>query len=56
MNKLIAMLGFLALGLSPSFIDWEQSPDLHKQIIVYYAITIILIWFGVDGWIREGRK
>lgn len=55
MNKLIAMIGFLALGLSPSFIDWEQSPELHNQIIIYYVVTILLIWFGMDGWINGGK-
>lgn len=41
------LLGFVVLGLSPSFVDWQESPGKRKQIIVFYAIGVFLIWFGV---------
>lgn len=46
-RTLAGMAGFVVLGLSPSFVDWQQSPDKRKQIIVFYAIGLALIWFGV---------
>jgi hypothetical protein len=49
MRKVMAILGFLALALSPSFVDVQQSPELRPQMFVYYAVAIILIWFGLDG-------
>ena len=41
------MAGFIALGLSPSYVDWQQSPGKRKPIIVFYVIGLLLIWFGV---------
>ena len=44
------MLGLLALGLSPSFVDWQQSPELRGQVIAYYGVGLALIAFGLwDG-------
>ncbi len=54
MNKVLAVAGFLILALSPSFVDWEQSPDLHKQIVWYYIIGVTFVYFGLDGWIKGG--
>jgi len=45
--RLTLALGFLALGLSPSFIDWEQSPELRPQFVAYYAIALLLIYDGL---------
>lgn len=42
-----ALSGFLLLGLSPSFVDWQQSPDKRSQIIVYYAAALLLIYWGM---------
>jgi len=42
-----ALVGFVVLGLSPSFIDWQQSPEKRKQIIGFYGIGLFLIWYGV---------
>jgi hypothetical protein len=42
-----AMLGFLVLGLSPSFVDWKQSPELRNQMVWYYAVAMILIFLGI---------
>ncbi len=50
MSKLAAIIGFLVLALSPSFVDWQQSPELRSQIIIYYIIGITLIIVGLDGW------
>jgi hypothetical protein len=51
-NKVAAMVGFLILGISPSFVDWEQAPDKRWQILGYYGIALALIYFGLFG----GRK
>lgn len=47
---IISTIGFIVLGLSPSFVDWQQSPDLRTQIAAYYIVAVILIVFGLDGW------
>jgi len=53
-NKLLALCGFLLFALSPSFIDYQQSPELRWQFAVFYFVAIVLVWQGVDGWIKEG--
>lgn len=50
--KLVAILGFLALGLSPSFVDWQQSPEKRPQFLAYYGVALALIWLGLDFWER----
>ena len=50
MRKLLAMIGFVLLGLSPSFIDWEQSPEKRGQMVAFYGVALVLIYFGLfDG-------
>ena len=46
-KKASALAGFIVLGLSPSFVDWEQSPEHRKQIIWFYTIGLSLIYFGL---------
>jgi len=48
-SKLTAIAGFVILGLSPSLIDWQQSPELRYQFALYYGVALILIWVGLDG-------
>ena len=55
MPKLIAMIGFLILGLSPSFEDFKQSPEDRGKMIAYYFVAFAFIWFGLDGWITGGK-
>ncbi len=45
-RKAMALAGFMILGLSPSFVDWEQSPEKRWQVIAYYAAALPLIYFG----------
>lgn len=42
-----ALAGFIVLGLSPSYVDWQQSPDKRKQMITFYAVAVTLIYVGV---------
>lgn len=48
-KTIIGLLGFLALGLSPSFVDWQQSKTTQEkvQIIAYYMGAMGLIYYGV---------
>lgn len=46
-KKAAALAGFVVLGLSPSFVDWEQSPEKRKQIIFFYAVGLSLVYFGL---------
>lgn len=55
MSKLLALIGFLALALSPSFVDFQQSPELRREMVVYYAVAIFLVYFGLDGWIKDAQ-
>jgi hypothetical protein len=49
-RKLLAMAGFVVLGLSPSFIDWDQEPEKRGSMIGFYAVGLSLIWIGLwDG-------
>ena len=50
MKKLAAIAGFVTLGLSPSFEDIKQSPEDLPKIVIYYAVAVVLIYFGLwDG-------
>jgi hypothetical protein len=46
-RKLMALTGFMVLGLSPSFVDWEQSPEKRKQIVLFYGGGLTLFYFGL---------
>jgi hypothetical protein len=46
-QKVAALTGFIVLGLSPSFVDWQQSPDKRKQIILFYGVGLSLVYFGL---------
>lgn len=49
-GKLAIMVGLLVIGLSPSFIDWQDSPDKRWQIVGYYGVAMALIGLGLwDG-------
>jgi hypothetical protein len=41
-----SIAGFVVLGLSPSFVDWEENPNRRPQILLYYGIAIGLILYG----------
>lgn len=51
MRVAAAMLGFLLLGLSPSFVDWQQSPGKRRQMVGYYAAALGLLYLGA---VRRG--
>lgn len=42
-----ALAGFVVLGLSPSFVDWQQSPERRKEILLFYAVGLTLVYVGV---------
>lgn len=46
-RQVTGLAGFVLLGLSPSFVDWEQSPEKRIQIVVFYGAALALLWFGV---------
>jgi hypothetical protein len=46
-RKLAALGGFALLGLSPSFMDWQQSPEKHIQFITFYVVAGGLFWYGL---------
>lgn len=48
-GKVSLLLGMVVMGLSPSFIDWQES-DKKGQILAYYGAAIALIALGLwDG-------
>jgi hypothetical protein len=51
-HKLLAVAGFIVLGLSPSFLDWKENPEERSKIVTYYAVAAALIFVGLDGWMR----
>lgn len=46
-RTLSGLAGFVVLGLSPSFVDWQQSPDERGKIAAFYAVGLVLIYLGV---------
>jgi hypothetical protein len=46
-RKIMALAGFIVLGLSPSFVDWEQSPEKRSQIVFFYGGGLTLVYFGI---------
>jgi len=46
-RRTAALAGFVVLGLSPSFVDWQQSPEKRRQIIFFYAVGLGLVYFGL---------
>ncbi|MFI5420161.1 MAG: hypothetical protein ACHQ1H_04270 [Nitrososphaerales archaeon] len=46
-KKALAIVGFVILGLSPSFVDWQQTPEKRKQMILFYAVGVTMIWYGI---------
>lgn len=50
MRTIAALSGFLLLGLSPSFVDWQQAAPksrVRTEIISYYAIALGLLYLGM---------
>ena len=49
-RRLVAALaGFVILGLSPSFLDWHQSPERRGQFVAFYAVGLALVYVGLVG-------
>jgi len=46
-RQVTALAGFVVLGLSPSYVDWIQSPEKRKQMVAFYAVAVLLIYYGV---------
>lgn len=48
MKKGLALAGFVALGLSPSFVDWQQSGRAERlKIAGYYVVALVLLYVGI---------
>lgn len=46
-RKVAAMISFVVLGLSPSFEDWQQSPEKRKQFLLFYGVAGTLFYYGL---------
>lgn len=46
-RKIAAVAGFVILGLSPSYVDWQKFPDQRKNMLVFYGVGTGLICYGV---------
>jgi hypothetical protein len=46
-RRLAAVGGFIVLGLSPSFVDWQETPSKRPQMVAFYLVGILLIWYGL---------
>lgn len=47
LSDLAAVAGFVALGLSPSFVDWQTSPEKRGAIVAFYVVAVGLLYFGL---------
>jgi hypothetical protein len=49
-GKVALLVGVLVAGLSPSFVDWQQSPEYRREILIWYGVAGSLVVFGLwDG-------
>ena len=49
-GRIALAAGILVAGLSPSFVDWQQSPEYRGQIVAWYGVALGLVAFGLwDG-------
>jgi hypothetical protein len=46
-KKAAALGSFLFLGLSPTYIDWQDKPQRRPQIVAYYGVALTLFWYGL---------
>jgi hypothetical protein len=46
-HKFSALAGFVVLGLSPSYVDWEQEPEKRPQMVAFYLVGLALIYYGI---------
>lgn len=46
-RKLAVVAGVLVAGLSPSWVDWQQSPEYRRTIVAWYAVAAALVVFGL---------
>lgn len=46
MKTFVALVGFVVLGLSPSFVDWQQSPQERPKMVAFYAVGLYLVYLG----------
>lgn len=46
-RKASALIGFVVLGASPSFVDWQESPEKRRQMVGFYVLGLALIYFGL---------
>lgn len=46
-KKATALIGFVVLGLSPSFVDWQESPAKRRSMVAFYAVGLALIYYGL---------
>ena len=46
-KKGAVLVGFVIMGLSPSFVDWQQSPDKRRKMIAFYLVGLSLVYYGL---------
>lgn len=46
-KRMAAIIGFLIFGLSPSFVDWQESPDKRGRMIGFYVVGLSLVYYGL---------
>lgn len=48
MRTVAALAGFVLIGLSPSFIDWQQADEQQRgEIVSYYIVALGLLYVGL---------
>ena len=46
-RKLSALVGVVVLGLSPSYVDWQEEPGKRMKMVLFYAVALTLIYYGL---------
>lgn len=46
-KKASTLAGVVILGLSPSFVDWQEEPTKRTQMVLFYVVALALIYYGL---------
>lgn len=51
--RLLAVGALLLLGISPSWVTWQEFPDKRPGMVMYYIVIAVLLYEGLNHWIES---
>lgn len=46
-RQLSTLVGVVVLGLSPSYVDWQEQPEKRATMVGFYVVALLLIYYGL---------